>query len=98
MNSLQDAKDSFTIVYEDFIDYTLTKNFLGAVLKELRWEIKGTTKKLKAPTMSEVVKTNDYVSKTFDNYPIVQTSQQEVRLPAFANVNKETLKYLTERL
>ncbi len=86
-NSLQEAKDSFTIVYEDFIDYTLTKNSLGVVLKELGWEIKGTVKnpkKLKAPSMSEIIKTNNYVSEIFDNYPTVQSSQQEVGLPVFA--------------
>ncbi len=86
-NSLVDAQSSFTIAFEDFVDYTLTKNSLGVVLKELGWKIKGTTKnpkKLKAPAMSEVMKKNNYVSEIFDNYPTVQTSQQEVRLPAFA--------------
>lgn len=86
-NSIEDAKSSFTIAFEDFVDYTLTKNSLGIVLKELGWKIKGTIKnpkKLKAPAMSDVIKANDYVSEIFDNYPTVQTSQQEVGLPVFA--------------
>jgi len=36
-NTLQEAKKSFEIVLEDFVDYTITKKTLGKVLKDLGW-------------------------------------------------------------
>lgn len=85
-NNLNEAKESFKISLEDFVDYTLKKKTLGSVLSKLGWELKGTMKKPKkvlAPSITSVIKDNDYVSEIFDKYP-VDTYHQNVGIPAFA--------------
>jgi len=84
-NNMEEAKDSFGIVFEDFIDYTLKKETLSKVLSGLGWELKGSAKKAKkvlAPSITSIIKDNDYVSEIFDKYP-VNTYHQEVGLPSF---------------
>ena len=78
-----EAKKSFKIVFEDFVDYTLTKKTLGKVLTSLGWELKGSAKRPKkvlAPSITSVIKENEYVSEIFDKYP-VNTYHQEVGMP-----------------
>jgi len=84
-NNIEEAKDSFAIVFEDFVDYTLKKKTLSKVLTGLGWELKGTAKnpkKILAPSITSVIKDNEYVSEIFDKYP-VNTYHQEVGLPSF---------------
>ncbi len=84
--NLKEAKKSFEIVFEDFVDYTLKKKTLGKVLTNLGWELKGTLKRPKkvlAPSITSVISQNDYVSEIFDKYP-VNTFHQEVGIPVFA--------------
>ena len=81
----EEAKKSFKIVFEDFVDYALSKKTLGKVLTSLGWELKGSAKKPKKvlmPSITSVIKENEYVSEIFDKYP-VNTYHQEVGLPAF---------------
>jgi hypothetical protein len=83
--NLIDAKKSFKIVFEDFIDYTLKKKTLGKVLLDLGWEVKGNKKmpkKVLAPSIASVISSNDYVSEIFDKYP-VNTYHQEVGIPVY---------------
>ena len=83
-NDIVEAKKSFEIVFEDFVDYTLKKKTLGKVLSDLGWDLKGSTKKPKkvlAPSITSVIKENEYVSEIFDKYS-VNTYHQEVGLPA----------------
>nr|NQU92033.1 hypothetical protein [Bacteroidota bacterium] len=82
--NLEEAKTSFEIVFEDFVDYTLHKKTLGKVLSELGWEFKGSAnnpKKVIAPSITQVIKDNKHVSDIFDKYP-VNTYHQAVGLPA----------------
>ena len=84
-NNLEEARKSFEIVFEDFVDYTLKKKTLGKVLTGLGWGLKGSAlrpKKVIAPSITSVIKDNEYVSEIFDKYP-VNTYHQEVGLPAF---------------
>lgn len=84
-NNLEEARKSFEIVFEDFVDYTLKKKTLGKVLTGLGWEMKGLTqrpKKAIAPSITSVIKDNKYVSEIFDKYH-VNTYHQEVGLPSF---------------
>jgi hypothetical protein len=84
-DNLEEARKSFEIVFEDFVDYTLKKKTLGKVLTDLGWEIKGSARKPKkvlAPAIMSVIKDNEYVSEIFDKYS-VNTYHQEVGLPAF---------------
>ena len=82
----EEAKRSFEIVLEDFIDYTLKKKTLGKVLKDLGWELKGSLKnpkKVLAPSITTVIGNNEYVAEIFDKYP-VSTYHEEVELPLSA--------------
>jgi len=82
--SLADAKKSFEIVFEDFLDYTLKKGTLGGLLKKLGWkQQKGSLKKpLKslAPSITSVIANNKHIADIFDKYPL-HTYYQEVELP-----------------
>jgi hypothetical protein len=81
--SLDEAKKSFEITFNDFVDYTLNKKTLGKVLKQLGWEIKGKAKKpqkVLAPGIGSVIRDNDYVSEIMDKYQ-VNTFHENVGLP-----------------
>ena len=83
-NNFEESRKSFAIVFEDFVDYTLKKKTLGKVLTGLGWELKGSALrpiKVIAPSITSVIKDNEYVSEIFDKYP-VNTYHQEVGLPA----------------
>ena len=83
-NNPEEARKSFGIVFEDFIDYTLKKKTLSKVLTELGWELKGSARKpgkILAPSITSVIMDNKYVSEIFDKYP-VNTYHQEVGLPS----------------
>lgn len=82
-NNFDEAKNSFKIVLEDFIDYTLKKKTLSKILADLGWEHKGSfknPKKVLAPSITSIIKDNEYVSEIFDRYP-VNTYHQEIGLP-----------------
>lgn len=84
--SLEDAKTSFEMALEDFLDYTIKKKTLGNVLSKLGWQSKGTSKKPKkmlAPSITSVIGSNQHVSDIFDKYP-VNTFHQEVGMPVLA--------------
>ena len=84
-NDTEEAKKSFKIVLEDFVDYTMKKKTLGKVLSELGWTLTGSSKKPKkiiAPSITSVINDNKFVSEIFDKYP-VSTYHQEIGLPAF---------------
>jgi hypothetical protein len=84
-NSLEEARSSFEISLEDFIDYTVKKKTIGKVLTDLGWEMKGKSRKPKkmiAPSITSIISENEYVSEIFDKYP-VNTFHEEVGLPVF---------------
>ncbi len=83
-NTIEDARSSFEIVLEDFVDYTLKEKTLGKVLSNLGWkidEIHKNPRRLLAPSITSVIKDNQYVSDIFDKYQ-VNTFHQEVGIPA----------------
>lgn len=85
-NTEDEAKASFGIVFEDFVDYTLKKRTIGKVLKGLGWKVEGKLKKPKeilAPSIESVIGKNKHVSEIFNKYP-VNTYHQQVGIPAFA--------------
>jgi hypothetical protein len=82
-NDEHQAKESFGIVMEDFIDYTVKKKTIGKVLTGLGWELKGSEnrpKKIVAPSISSVIHENKYISEIFDKYR-VNTFHEEIGLP-----------------
>lgn len=81
--TLEEAKKSFEWAFSEFTDYTLKKKTLGKVLKKLGWTIQGLKKKPKkvlAPSITSVIKDNDYVSEIMDKYS-VNTFHEDVGLP-----------------
>ncbi len=84
--SIGEAKNSFEMVFEDFIDYTLKKKTLTSVLTKLGWVKKGggrMPKNLLAPSITDVIKDNKHVSDILDKYP-TKTYHKEVGIPAYA--------------
>ncbi len=83
-HNLNEAKKSFEIVFEDFLDYTIKKATLGKLLQKLGWEqLKGTVKKpvkALAPGIASVIADNKYIANLFDKYPL-HTYYQEVEMP-----------------
>ena len=85
-NNISEAKTSFEIVFDDFLDYTIKKNTIGKVLEKLGWQLKGSIKKPKkiiAPSITSIIKENDYISDIFDKYS-TKTFHQEVGIPTMA--------------
>ena len=82
--SQEEAKQSFQVAFEDFIDYTIKKGTLGSVLNKLGWkQQKGSLKKpLKSfvPSITTVIANKKYVADIFDKYPL-NSYHQEVELP-----------------
>lgn len=84
-NNVEEARKSFEIVFEDFVDYTLKKKTLGKVMADLGWELKGSAKRPKkiiAPSITSIIKDNEFISEIFNKFP-VSTYHQEVDLPTF---------------
>ena len=82
-NNLLEAKRSFEIVFDDFIDYTIKKKTLGKVLNKLGWEFKGSIKKpikIIAPSIKSVISENEYISDIFDKYQ-TKTFHKEIGIP-----------------
>ena len=83
-HSLTEAKTSFEVVFEDFLDYTIKKATLGSLLQKMGWKKqKGTLKKpvkSLSPSITTVIAGNKYISDLFDKYPL-QTFYKEVGMP-----------------
>ena len=82
-NDENQAKKSFEIVMEDFVDYTVKKKTVAKVLADLGWEVKGSEKhprKLLAPSITTVINENEYISEIFDKYSVT-TFHEEIGLP-----------------
>jgi hypothetical protein len=82
--SLAEAKKSFEIVFDDFLDYTTKKATLGKLLQKLGWkQAKGTVKKpvkALAPSITTVIAGNKYLADLFDKYPL-HTYYKEIEMP-----------------
>ncbi len=76
-NSEEDAKSSFEIVLEDFIDYTSKKKTLHKVLTTLGWKVK--SKKAYMPE----IKINKQTSEIINKYN-THTFHKEVGIPVYA--------------
>ena len=82
-NNIEEAQQSFQIVLEDLIDYTIKKKTIGNVLHQLGWEIKGLPQKPKkviAPSITSIISANKYIAEIFDKYA-VNTFHREVGIP-----------------
>ena len=82
-NSEEEAKESLTIVLDEFLRYTLNKNTLFIEMQRLGWKIKSKKKPMYAPQMSDLINTNDQL-KDIVNSKQYTTSNYQVNVPAFA--------------
>jgi len=82
-NTAAEAKESLTIVLDEFLRYTLNKNTLFLEMQRLGWKIKSKTKPMYAPQMSDLINTNEQL-KDIVNSKQYSTSSYQVKIPAFA--------------
>jgi len=82
-NTAAEAKESLTIVLDEFLRYTLNKNTLFLEMQRLGWKIKSKTKPMYAPQMSDLINTNEQL-KDIVNSKQYSTSNYQVKIPAFA--------------
>ncbi len=80
-NTLQEAKKSFDIVYNEFIEYSSNKQSLKSVLKELGWKI--TSKPIGeenyiTPGIEMIIGRNKFVTEIFNSYSVT-TFHKEVK-------------------
>jgi hypothetical protein len=82
-NTEDEAKESLTVVLDEFLRYTLNKNTLFIEMQRLGWRIKSKKKPMYAPKMSDLINTNDQL-KDIVNSKQYTTSNYQVNVPAFA--------------
>lgn len=77
-----EAKASFDLVLNEYLDYTFNKGTIWDDLKGLGWEIKK-TKKASAipPAMKDLLNNNEEFSRIFNNYPFKKFNTS-VAIPA----------------
>lgn len=76
----EEAKDSLTIVLDEFLKYTLNKNTLFIELRRLGWKIKSKKKPMLAPQMTDLINTNEQL-KDIVNSKQYSTSNYPVKVP-----------------
>lgn len=82
-NTEEEAKESLTVVLDEFLRYTLNKNTLFIEMQRLGWKIKSKTRPMYAPQMSDLINTNEQL-KDIVNSKQYTTSNYQVNVPAFA--------------
>ncbi len=82
-NTEKEAKDSLTVVLDEFLKYTLNKNTLFIEMQRLGWKIKSKKRPMYAPQMSDLINTNEQL-KDIVNSKQYTTSNYQVNVPAFA--------------
>ena len=79
-----DARTSFDIVLEEYLNYTINKGTLWSDLKKLGWTVKKSKQKpATPPTLTELLGRNEEFSRIFNNYPFKKFNTG-VSLPAYA--------------
>jgi predicted RNase H-like HicB family nuclease len=64
----EEAKKSFEIVLEEYINYTTENNTLIKDLEKHGWKITGNGKKISQPKFSELLQNNNNLSNIFNKY------------------------------
>jgi len=78
-----EAKESLTVVLDEFLRYTLNKNTLFIEMQRLSWKIKSKKRPMHAPQMSDLINSNDQL-KDIVNSKQYTTTNYQVNVPAFA--------------
>ena len=67
-NTEQEAKESFDIVFEEYINYTTENNTLIKDLEEHGWKIQGNNKKLVPPDIFKSMQKDENFCRIFNEY------------------------------
>ncbi|HEY9341931.1 MAG TPA: hypothetical protein VIQ23_10135 [Hanamia sp.] len=59
----EEAKESLTIVLDEFLRYTLNKKTLFIEMQRLGWDIKDKKKPMRAPQISDLINSNEQLKK-----------------------------------
>ena len=79
----ENAKESLTVVLDEFLRYTLNKNTLFIEMQRLGWKIRSKQKPMYAPQMSEMINMNEQL-KDIVNSKQYTSSNYQVNIPALA--------------
>lgn len=79
----EEAKESLTIVLDEFFKYTLDKNTLFIEMQRLGWRIRSKKNPLYAPQMSDLINSNEQL-KEIVNSRQYTTLNYQVDIPALA--------------
>jgi hypothetical protein len=79
-NTPKEAKDSLTVVLDEFLKYTINKNTFLIELKRLGWKIKSKKKPMHAPQMTDLINSNEQL-KEIVNSKQYSTSNYPVKVP-----------------
>lgn len=75
-----EARESFKVSLNEFLDYTLSKNTLHKELKKLGWEVKS-KKKFKSPAFDQLLSKNKELKEIVNNRSISKY-QEDIAIPA----------------
>ena len=82
-NNEKEARESLTVVLDEFLRYTLNKKTLFTEMQRLGWEIKSRKKDIHAPQFSDLINTNKQL-KDIVNSKQYTSSKYQVNVPEFA--------------
>jgi predicted RNase H-like HicB family nuclease len=77
----EEAKESLTIVLDEFLRYTLNKKTLFIEMQRLGWNIKDKKKPLRAPQISDLINSNEQLKKIV-NTKQYTASNYQTNIPA----------------
>jgi hypothetical protein len=72
----QEARESFEISLDQFLEYTIYKNTLSDELKKLGWKIRGKHKPAFPPSMQQLLENNDNFNRIFNNHSFKKVDEQ----------------------
>jgi hypothetical protein len=73
---VEEAKNSFEIVLEEFLRYTMNKKTFLKELKNLGWKVKSESKPFIPPPMTYLLRKNEYFSHVFNQNSFKKYDQQ----------------------
>lgn len=82
-NNEKEARESLTVVLDEFLRYTLNKKTLFSEMQRLGWEIKTRKSYIHAPQLSDLINNNKQL-KDIVNSKQYTSSKYQVNVPEFA--------------
>jgi predicted RNase H-like HicB family nuclease len=73
--SRQEAGQSWEIVLEEYLNYTLNKNTLIKDLQNMGWNIKKSKKQFTPPTFSWMLQNNEQLTEMYNNHDFQKTTK-----------------------